>query len=720
MNAEVLFDREGDLPAPPGYQVIESEVDFLGHAIVDTPLLIRGEHLCAWAEAFCTLRGRPYRYQESPCAVLRRVFPALTQEQAGGLAEKMGMDTASLDQISCTFVLRRCYPDDFVFWQGAPSREHAARWLLWLHTHQTDDAEAIILKHFAYLLAGQAEDTPEAQIYQAVNSTQARTLLDAWLGLSDKEPIGLGEFPSKVPAALLDETKSAWMKRLIESKGAYFEKMLGFPLPLALRQELAQLAAQFYEHNSQHLTSEIIRQLQPYLITQRLAKLEQHLPSPEPAPLPDEEAAVLDWFQAEYLPYRRWQAHHGNEQAQEKIRCHGRAFARWYLTHYPKWLLEPGWLSFQQTAHLHEAAQNALVFCVILDGLPAWDAEDLARAVSARIERLQLQQKSYCFAPLPTVTEFAKDALLKGVPPRLAPEYPPLGNVLPDNASPVRGLDSIQLGGLVFWCIRQPDAAYHFETDSKRDRQVHAELEAILQAVQEVVEALPSQIPLQIIVTTDHGRLLNPESPRRLPIPSGMQAHGRVAWGKIDQQFDESGFSIEDESGWFAVYGERFDMLHDMLIALDENSFHNAKSGSDPYPHGGLFPEEAIVPWFVFERDAQQPGLSITITGKGEAQSVGTMMVHITNPSRVPLECLVVTLSHGVQANGNWSVPALQETQFAVSLVSWPLKADLATLRAKLLFRQPSGRTFALEVTPSLEVLALYERDDSIFKDLGL
>ena len=41
MNVEVLLDCEGDLPAPPGYQVIESEVDFLRHALVDTQLLIR-------------------------------------------------------------------------------------------------------------------------------------------------------------------------------------------------------------------------------------------------------------------------------------------------------------------------------------------------------------------------------------------------------------------------------------------------------------------------------------------------------------------------------------------------------------------------------------------------------------------------------------------------------------------------------------------------------
>jgi len=161
-------------------------------------------------------------------------------------------------------------------------------------------------------------------------------------------------------------------------------------------------------------------------------------------------------------------------------------------------------------------------------------------------------------------------------------------------------------------------------------------------------------------------------------------------------------------------------MLYDMLIAVGEDSFQNAKSDSEPYPHGGLFPEEVIVPWFVFERDARQPDVSITVNGKGEAEGAGTMTIHTINSSRVALDCLTVALSHGAQANGNWSVPPLDEKEFAVSIAPWPVKADLATLKATLLFRQPSGRTFTIEVTPSFEVQALYERDDSIFKDLGL
>ena len=720
MNVEVLLDCEGDLPAPPGYQVIESEVDFLRHALVDTQLLIRGKHLCAWAESFYALRGRPYRYQESLSVVLQRVFPELTQEQANGLTRKMGMIAVSPDQVSSRFALERCYPNDFILWQDNPSRKHAARWLLWLYSHRPDQAESIILRHFAQLLRQRAGDQPEARIYQAVNDQQARTLLDAWLGLSEKAPVGLGEFPLEVPAPLLSETKSGWMKRLIETNGAYFERMLSVPLPLALRQELAQLSAQIYEQHPQQLTNDVIRRLQPYLTTQRLVALEERVPPPEPAPLPDEEQAVLDWFRVEYLPYRRWQARHGDDQSREKVRDHGRTFARWYLTRYPQWLLAPGWLSFQQAARLRENTQDKLVFCVLLDGLPAWDAEDFAHAISARIERLQLQQRSYCFAPVPTVTEFAKDALLKGVPPKMAPEYLPLGTILRDNASPKHELSNLQPGQLVFWRIGQPDAAYHFEANAKRERQVRAELDVVLQAVSEVVETLSSHIRLQVIVTTDHGRLLNSESPRRLPVPRGMKAHGRVAWGKIDQEFDESGFLINDDTDWIAVYGERFGMLHDMLIAMGEDSFQNAKSGSEPYPHGGLFPEEAIIPWFVFERDARQPDLSIGISGTGEAKNAGTMMLQITNTSQIAVECLAITLSHGAQANGTWSVPPLQKIEFTVPLSPWPVKANLATLKANLLLRQPSGKTFTVEVTPSFEVLTLYEQDESIFKDLGL
>jgi hypothetical protein len=633
----------------------------------------------------------------------------------------MGKETASPDELSAQWVLAHCYPNDTALWHSTSSREHAAKWLLWLCTRKTDPAISVVLRSWASQMERQSGNAPEAALYQAVTHADAWELLRSWLGLNGERVINLNEFPLSLPDNLLQEIKREWNVRLIQSNGDYFTQMRAFPLSDRLRQELAQLAAAFYQHNPRLLTQERLQQLAPYVNDQIQQDLRQVLPPPEPTDPPVHEEEVLQWFLKQYLSYRRWQAQYGDSQARDQILRHSRAFARWYLEKYPDWLLSPesAWLSFQKVFALHKDADadNSLTLCVILDGLPAWDAEDFVKSLSAQIERLQLQQRLYCFAPLPTVTEFAKDALLKGVAPKHAPKHDPLGTALPDNASLANELKSMQFG-LVFWRIRQPDDAYHFENEARRQRKIRAELNAVLQAIAETVEAVPSSTPFYVVITTDHGRLCNPCSSRLLKAPAGMKAHGRVVWGKLDQRFDEYGFKVEEEKGWIAVYGERFGMTHDMLIALGEESFQQATKGDESYPHGGLFPEEAIVPWFVFERDAKQPELLIALNGKGEAGGKGTVEVTITNPAKIALECLDITLSHGAKVSGTWFISPLQKSEFTVSLSPWPTNSDVNTLTATLLLQQPNGKTFTQVITPTLEVSYLYDKQS--LEDLGL
>lgn len=227
MHTEVVLDCQGDLPAPKGYRIISSEVDFLKWATEDIKLLIRGQFLCAWAEAFYTLRGRPYSYKESVSAVIQRTFSALTKEQASELSQKIELEAISPIKISASFVLNYCYPEDSSLWQGNASLKHAALWLLWLYSHQPSKAEKIILEHFCKELERRAGDTPERHLYQATDFKQAQLFLYSWMGLSrDEKFMDLGEFPVDVPLPLLNEIKSKWMHRLIESKGNYFIEML--------------------------------------------------------------------------------------------------------------------------------------------------------------------------------------------------------------------------------------------------------------------------------------------------------------------------------------------------------------------------------------------------------------------------------------------------------------------------------------------------------------
>ncbi|NPV84914.1 MAG: hypothetical protein HPY45_02740 [Anaerolineae bacterium] len=721
MNADILLDISGSLPAPKGFLVIENEVDFLKHATDQIPLLIQGPRLCAWAEAFYTLRKRSYRYEESLTATLMRLFPRLSREQAEKLVGKIGSSSASINEISAAFLLNKLYPSDSSLWNACTSSRHAAEWLLWIYDHHPSDDERIILEEQAKMWATQSNAAPYQAIYRVKEPSHAKEAIYDWLGLGQRQIWKeMKDFPLPLSAPIMQEIKAEWRKLIIESQGKYFEDALHIPLSNLLRQELAESTCQYYHENSQLLTPQSLEQLQRYLPSKSWQSLRKLVPPAIPSNMPEDEQEILSWFQNEYLPYRQWQHLTGDPEAAQYVHDFAKRFARWYLREYPRWLIEPGVLSFQFSAELAHIS-DALTLCIVLDGLPVWDAEDFARRASADIERLQIQQRHYCFASLPTITEFAKEALLKGMPPRLALEYSPLGKILSDASAPSRELYNAQKGDLFFWRIEQPDKAYHSVQKDKLGRQIEGELSAIVHELQQIVEGIPDDKPLRVIITTDHGRLFNARSPRCLPIPEGMQAHGRVAWGKINKPLDETGFFVDESARWIIVDGERFQVQYDLLIALEEESFRtkDGKSGDEPYPHGGLYPEEVIIPWFVFERDAVPPKISIEITGHGEANKTGTLLVKITNQSMVTLECLEISLSAVINEHVRCQISPLQETTFKFNTISWPTKSALPSLKAKLLFRMPNGKTFEQEIMPKLEIAdELYSQPT--LKDLGL
>lgn len=139
-----------------------------------------------------------------------------------------------------------------------------------------------------------------------------------------------------------------------------------------------------------------------------------------------------------------------------------------------------------------------------------------------------------------------------------------------------------------------------------------------MKKISDIVNAVPAEIPLKIVITTDHGRLLA-RSTRRKSIPAGMIGHGRAAWGVSGRQFEQTGYFIEDNVVY--LHGERFGLPNDAALCLNDDSFYtnDGKTGVEFYPHGGVYPEEVIIPWLVFAvwRNLRCSSLFI---GSGEAR----------------------------------------------------------------------------------------------------
>jgi hypothetical protein len=723
MNAEILLDFEGDLPEPKHVRVIENEVEFLRYATSEQPLLIRGKNLCRWAEAFYSLRSIPVQYVQSPRAILRRIYPSLTAEQADEIARKIGKNMLTDNDCSPANLLTVCYPEDRELWYGNPTQKHAAQWLVWLIEHSPSEAEQVLLSQFIESLRGKGIPAELTPLYEAKTQEQAKAFLLRWLG-NDPDPFYLlEEFPleKQFSTRLAEWVKEAWQKQIIKSQGDFFIDRLSFPLRYSWRKELADLTARFFKQNPTRLKAHSIDALRPYLDEQNLKELESALPPKEPSAMPQREAEVLKWFEKEYLPYRRWQSNFGEESARQTILKHAHTFARWVLDRYPAWLLEGEWISFQKSAQLSKPESDRITLCVILDGLPAWDAMDLLKKLTEEVPRLALLDQAYCFAPIPTITEYAKDALLKGTRPRYATELPPLGRVLSERDS-TKQMKQAHPGEVWFWRVEQPDKGYHFTPPQKLPYKVQSELGAIVKEISEIVDSVNQSYNFHLIITSDHGRLMNPKSIRRLRAADGMETHGRVAWGKLDRIFPESGYALDENEGWVELFHERYGLPTDVRIIWSEESFltSNESGGEEPYPHGGLFPEEMIVPWFVFARDAQIPKPEIFLKGSGEAKMSGDLHISIINPSQLTLECVEVRLSNGAKVSGQWQIAPQSEQSLRVSISPWPKKSETANLWAKLVFRQPTGLIFDCEVTPQIEVKTLYEKDDALLRDLEL
>lgn len=718
---DILLDRIGDAPTPAHYTVITTEVEFLQHAPNPrAPLFVRGKVLCDWAEAFFTGRQRSVEEALSPSAELRALCPALTDSQCQAIYRQLQSIYATLERpLSINRLMDALFPAQL--WQQLPSQLHAANYLLWL-------SEAQIKEWVQPLLAAQCEHwqkefTDVTQIaYSAHDASSAQALLDSWLGVPGSKPLAdLGAFPLDIPAQLQDRVRKAWWRSIIESHGDCLVQLDDLPVPPSIKQIVAKEAVAYYRDHPDELNEPRVRLLCKYLSSKEQSELFARLAPKAPSALSDKADAntVLTWFHEEYLPYRLWQSTYGNtESAREIVEKAARQFALWYLTEYPTALMGGALrqrLSFVQTAKLSTDVQSAMTLLIVLDGLHAADAQYLRLAVQRHTTRLTALVDGLTYAPLPTITEFCKDALLKGLPPAQTKQVDPIGAILPENESPVQQLSAARKDALYIWRVLEPDRTYHWRNNHDMlKREVEAQLEAIANKIADIVEQVPANRPLQIVITTDHGRLLA-RSERTLDVPSGMQAHGRTAWGDVSRAYPASGYIIDGEIVF--LHGERFGLQDNTAIILSEAAFRTAdgKAGSELFPHGGLYPEEVIIPWLVYVRDATQPQVKIEVHGRGQAGKHGEIAVRVINLDKAPVTLGRLTIQSPqttYTVSLDWLVdPSSDKTQ-TYPIESWPTAAVARMLRASVSLRSENGLTFEIDAQTALQSEEMYQRNN--------
>ncbi|MBT9394809.1 hypothetical protein KLP40_16705 [Hymenobacter sp. NST-14] len=744
----------------PNYTLVTTEAEWLAHMVAPVSglpslaLHVRGTtQLCDWASTYWKAHGGDVQLCESPRKALHRICPALTPEQGKELmAELTALSTLPVE-LTVTTVLGVLYPS-FPAWEG-PNEEggaaswfgFAAKWLLWRSNHSFNwsaSHRALVEKAIGSWTTGsQAALLP-------VDETGAQQVLAAWLGIQPLATMDLPvqqalavapEFPLAVPTAWLNVANQEFGKQLLAlaaglasdlapSVLAWWQAQQDHPQPAAIQQASVNVLLKFLPQHPQALSERILELLVRQASRTALDRLRPLVPAPVPPPMPTTPAEVLQWTTKHYLPYRRWQALAKETTAAVHVDNAARAFGNWFLDHYHE-LLGTSY-PYQQlhwAQHANEPDPQTVTLWVIADGLGWLDAHRLQTYLLQECqEELVLNAATPCFGLVPSITHFTKNSVRWGLSPALA-----LSEALPEPKHPDVGANRdfsaitefAQPGDLLVWRPIDPDHAYHVSGDEAfvRNGADHA-LRGLASNIANAVRAISPDVPLRLLLTTDHGRMLG-ASERTLPVPAGCSASGRAAYAapgapRPAPDSDDIRWLAPDLyslPGWVGV------ALSDAAFKVPLKKEGSARGGTELFPHGGVWPEEVVVPWFEFGRaEAEAPLITATLSGAAPAGRSGIATLELLNPS---VRTLTLRELHVRLGNKQTQIlplagscPGLQTLSVSVQLPDWPDSAQLQTAQAKVLLQTTDLQEHTCSVGLNLRNTGLQDRTDDILADL--
>lgn len=362
-------------------------------------------------------------------------------------------------------------------------------------------------------------------------------------------------------------------------------------------------------------------------VRQKLApihdRLEQELtdldllvtPPRPPQPDPGGDWTTGDWLAwavEHYMPYRFWLEE--IDRHDEEVAAQADAYAQWLYTHYPALRLTYPQMVYQGLLAVRERlAGPTPALVVVADNLNFKFLPDLARYLQA--QGFFSQEAVPYLAMLPSCTEVSKKCLFVGQPepfPGTAYEKPVLEAWKPilegrrvHYLSHIGALRSVkQREHDVYLLNYLPvDEALHADeqqTGVPTSVAVRQRLRALAADIRAFAERIGAERDLVVIVLSDHGSTCIPaDAPN--PIDRRFYA-GRV----IDKHHryvtisDKELAALPDNVRFecYVFERERFGLPTNYLAARSTYRFTGA--GEDVYIHGGLSPEETVVPLAVF------------------------------------------------------------------------------------------------------------------------
>ena len=707
VTRRIYLDPDADNLPPVDSQRICTERAFWEYALVDQDLYIQCDYLCVWAKIFFEGRGQAVHILQSPSTALRTLCPQLTADEAKELLAQ----AASLPEgdLALTDYARSIFGGDW--WTQRPSLQHVAHWLLWWLEHAPNVAQQKLLAVLARYYQRASHDS-YATGYAAQSSQEATKVLYRWLGYVP-DTNALGVFPLELPDTLLQHLRSVLAERVVDEGIAVFKDLQQRNADKRLLKLAAAVTADYLEHHPSEISVSVFGLLNHELTNKQSDMLRDLLPLQPPSAPPETFPELVAWFLKDYLPYRTHSKHDSKAIAQL-----GRAFAERYIQLYLAALSgspDKAYLSWQRV-HQHDPARATLI--VVLDGLSVIDMEYFWRHFNEQNSgTYRLLTRDVALAVLPSITEVAKPPLFYQCLPKDSQERhkqraETAVPVLRKDEDLLAALQHWQVGQVLIWSLQEPDKNYHQHQQQETAKAMaQASIGGIIQRLMHVLEQIPENIPLDFVISTDHGRLLG-ESQRTIPAPKGMQAQGRAALGESQQHFPEQGYFFQEDIVF--LHAGRFKLATDAAMLISQDSFltNDGKRGTLAYPHGGILPEEVLIPCWRVARSYAQAAIKVTLQGSAQAGKRAVLTLIVKNPNRTALSLQNLVLSESYQLPLDSTAPAMVNSEHEVIVETWLSLSEAQQLTPLLHYQAPDGGLAQADVTVRVDTQEMYTQED--------
>ena len=394
-------------------------------------------------------------------------------------------------------------------------------------------------------------------------------------------------------------------------------------------------------------------------IAQALSDLEMLLPREQPSePHSDWDAETwISWATQEYLPYRYWLENTG--KLDDEIGEIANKYSEWFFQNYGSLLYHSEHMAWKGLLNLKDEIKSfsGPVLVVVVDNFNTKFYPDLRTEMQQ--QGFYEQQMRYCFSLIPSCTEVSKKALITG-------HYAPFQETGYQNQ--VEGVWEKRLGKKVKYLpnisdlrlLSQQDHDVYFLNYLPLDITLHQNenqigishshsirnyLHLLAQDIHAFAQRLGVERNLMIVIVSDHGSTRIPRGTVNVIQKKYYQDRTEDGHHRYIALSDQETEKLQENIKYdcYLIKKEAFDLPKNYLVA--RRLYRFLPTDDYAYIHGGLTPEETLVPLAIYQPATITPKPLSIIPLDGTKIYVGTkvnLRLEITNINNYPCEQVIV------------------------------------------------------------------------------